>query len=108
MLFPISKACWLTSFTTTFSIDFISFATLMLLAPIPASESKKIFGPLTFLRNAEYAIIEKSLLTLAFGLKNAGSFGGTFSDNDSFGTSNLVVPSIISASSYSKDFLGQK
>jgi hypothetical protein len=48
--------------------------------------------------------MEKSLLTLALGLKKAGSFGGTFSDNDSFGTRSLVLPSTISASSDSNGF----
>src|SRR6185312_14398059 len=104
MLFPICKAWWFTSFTITFSTDLISFVTLILLAPIPASESKKIFGPLKVLRNAEYAIIEKSLLILARGLKKAGSFGGVFSDNDSFGTNSFVLPSVISESSDSNRF----
>ena len=63
----------------------------MLLAPIPASASKKIFGPLKFLRNVEYAMMEKSLLTLALGLKKAGSFGGVFSDNESLGTRRLCT-----------------
>jgi hypothetical protein len=42
-------------------------------------------------------MIEKSLLKLAFGLKNAGSFGGTVSVMDFFGTISFVLPSMISS-----------
>ena len=44
----------------------------------------------------EYVIIEKSRFNFAFGLKNAGSFGGTFSLIEPEGISILVVPSIVS------------
>ena len=40
---------------------------------------------------------KKSLLNFAFGLKNAGSFGGTVSVIDFFGTISFVWPSIISS-----------
>lgn len=73
-----------------------SLATRNPLTPRPDNPSKNIFGPLNFFRNAPYAIIEKSLLTFAFGLKNAGSFGGTLSVNDFFGTIIFVCPSTIS------------
>ena len=66
-----------------FSI-FNSFATRNPLAPTPDNASKKIFGPSNFFKNAEYAIIEKSLFVLAFGLKNAGLIGGALSVNDFF------------------------
>ena len=68
---------------------------------MPASESRKIFGPLKFFRNVEYAIIEKSLLILALGLKNAGSLGGELSTSASLGTRSFVFPSTISARSVS-------
>ena len=73
-----------------------SFPTRNPLAPNPERPSKKIFGPWNLLRKAEYAIIEKSLFSFAFGLKNAGSIGGTLSVIDFFGTSNFVLPSTIS------------
>ena len=41
--------------------------------------------------------MDKSLDNLAFGLKKAGSFGGTISVSDFFGTNNLVLPSMISS-----------
>ncbi len=41
-------------------------------------------------------MIEKSRFNFAFGLKNAGSFGGTFSLIEPEGISILVVPSIVS------------
>ena len=44
-------------------------------------------------------MIEKSLFNFAFGLKKAGSFGGTFSFMEPAGTRNLVFPSIISRNS---------
>jgi len=44
-------------------------------------------------------MIEKSLFNFAFGLKKAGSFGGTFSFIEPDGTMNLVFPSIISTNS---------
>ena len=63
---------------------FNSFATRNPLAPIPDRPSKKIFVPSNLFRNAAYAIMEKSLLSFAFGLKNAGFFGGTLSVRDFF------------------------
>jgi len=74
----------------------ISFATLSPLAPTPDNPSRKILGPSKFFKKAEYAIIEKSRFNFAFGLKNAGSFGGTFSLIEPEGISILVVPSIVS------------
>ena len=93
--FASSNAVGLRSFIFIFSI-FNSFATRNPLAPTPDNDSKKIFGPSNFFKNAAYAIIEKSLFVFAFGLKNAGLIGGTFSVNDFFGTNNFVSPSIIS------------
>ena len=91
----ILRADGFRSFITIFSIS-NSFATRNPLAPIPERPSKKIFGPSNLFKNAAYAIIEKSLLSFAFGLKNAGFFGGTLSVRDFFGTKSFVVPSIIS------------
>ena len=99
VLIAISIAFGFTSFTKTLSIDSISFATRMLRAPMPARESRKIFGPLKFCKNVEYAIIEKSLLILARGLKNAGCFGGAFTMSESLGTRSLVFPSTLSTRS---------
>jgi len=72
-------------------------ATLNPLAPIPDNPSRKILGPLNFFKKAPYAIIEKSLFSLAYGLKNAGSFGGTISVRDFLGTISFVLPSVISS-----------
>ena len=93
--FAIFRAVGFRSLILTVSI-FNSFATRNPLAPTPDNASKKIFGPSNFFKNAAYAIIEKSLFVLAFGLKNAGFIGGTFSVNDFFGTINFVSPSMIS------------
>ena len=71
---------------------------------MPERPSKKIFGPLNLSKNAQYAIIEKSLFNFAFGLKNAGFFGGTKSVIDLFGTSNFVFPSTISCKVSSGNF----
>ena len=93
--FAIFSAVGFRSLIKIFSI-FNSFATRNPLAPTPDNASKKIFGPSNFFKNAEYAIIEKSLFVFAFGLKNAGLIGGTFSVNYFFGTNNFVSHSIIS------------
>jgi len=79
------KADGFKSFMTTFSTS-NSFATRNPLGPIPDKPSRKIFGPSNFFKNAPYAIMEKSLFSFAFGLKNAGSFGGTTSARDFLGT----------------------
>ena len=86
----------LTSLAITFSALDISFATLSDLAPTPVNPSRNILGLSKFFQNAEYAKIEKSLFSLATGLKNTGSFGGTFSLIDFSVTRIFVVPSIIS------------
>jgi len=80
---------------------FISFATRRLLTPTPDNASKNILGPLNFLEKAEYAIIEKSLLITAFGLKNIFNFDGADLINVSAGISILVLPSTISIISIS-------
>ena len=95
----ISSAFGFTSLIITFSTPSISFATLNPLAPNPDNPSKKIFGNSKSFQNAEYAIIDISLLNFALGLKNAGSFGGIFSVIEPFGTIIFVLPSTISTSS---------
>src|SRR3990172_11436380 len=97
--FASSKADGFTSFMKTFSIVFNSFATRILRAPIPERQSRKVLGPLKFCKNVEYATMEKSLPSLALGLKNAGCIGGAFVSSDSFGTRSFVSPSIISTMS---------
>ena len=87
------------SLMITCSMIGISFATRNPLAPRPDNPSRNIFGPSKFFKNDEYAMIEKSLFSFAFGLKNAGSFGGTFSFIEPDGTRNFVFPSIISINS---------
>ena len=69
--FAIFRAVGFRSLILTVSI-FNSFATRNPLAPTPDNPSKKIFGPSNFFKNAAYAIIEISLLFLAFKLINAG------------------------------------
>src|SRR5574338_514386 len=88
-----SMADGFTSLMKTLSIIFNSFATRILRAPIPERQSRKVLGPLKFWINAEYATMEKSLLSFALGLKNAGCIGGAFVSRDSFGTKSLVFPS---------------
>jgi len=80
----------------TTSTSGISFATLRDLAPRPASPSRNIFGLSKSSQKAEYAKIEKSRVNFAAGLKNAGSFCGTFSSSDFYVSRILVVPSVIS------------
>src|SRR3990172_4478992 len=50
---PRSRALGFTSLTKTFCTASNSFATRRLRAPIPARQSRKVFGPLKFCKNAE-------------------------------------------------------
>jgi hypothetical protein len=44
--------------------------------------------------------MEISLFHLAFGLKKAGFFGGTFSESEKLGTRSSVFPSMVLETSY--------
>jgi hypothetical protein len=76
-------ATGLRSFRITLSIDEISLATLIDLAPTPLNASAKVIGtflnrhPLSLIKEL-YTRVDMSLLSLAAGLKNAGVLGGTF------------------------------
>src|ERR1700733_10995334 len=96
-LLAISREVALNSTRVTSTLLDVSLAILTPLAPVPASASRNVRGPL-----ALAMATETSRLTLAAGLKNAGYVLGSLARKLSAGTKRSVDPSRVSASFGSK------